>query len=119
MDIWKHGKYADLWSVVHFLSGFLLGAIFFAVGYTFLSALLTSTVLLFLWEIFEWMVKISEPSINVMMDMVFGLAGFLVGAYVYYFLDMHFEVIHFWVILTITLLLSLWGFFDFLKKGYR
>jgi hypothetical protein len=119
MDIWKHGKYVDLWSLVHFLSGFLLGAIFFALGYTFLTALLLSTILLLLWEAFEWLTKISEPSVNVAMDMVVGLAGFLAGAYLYYFLDVPFEMLHFSILLTATLLLSLWGFFDFLKRGYR
>ena len=119
MDIWKHGKYTDLWSVVHFLSGFLLGVTFFALDYTFLSALLTSTILLLLWEVFEWITKISEPSINVTMDMVFGLAGFFMGACLYYFLHIPFEILHFSIILTATLLLSFWGFFDFLKKGYR
>lgn len=119
MDIWKHGKYADLWSVVHFLSGFLLGVIFFTLDYTFLSALLISTILLLLWEVFEWIAKISEPSVNVAMDIVFGLAGFFAGAYLYYFLAIPFEMLHFSIILTATLLLSLWGFFDFLKRGYR
>lgn len=119
MDIWKHGKYADLWSVVHFLSGFLLGATFFALNYTFLSALIVSTILLLLWEVFEWIIKIAEPSINVAMDMIIGLAGFFASAYLYYFLAIPFEMLHFSIILTATLLLSLWGFFDFLKRGYR
>ena len=119
MDIWKHRKYVDMWSIVHFLSGFLLVTVFNWLDYTFTSALLISTILLLAWEAFEWVIKIIEPSINVVMDMVLGLSGFFVGVYLYYFLNKPFDATYFWTILIIVMLLSSWGFFDFLKRGYR
>lgn len=119
MDIWKHGKYIDTWSLVHFLSGTILVSIFYLIGYQFTTALILATVLLFVWEIFEWITKIIEPSANVIMDIIFGLAGFFTGAYFYYFLEKPFEMSYFAALLLITAFLSLWGFLDFLKRGYR
>ncbi len=119
MNIWKHGKYMDTWSIVHFLSGFLLAEIFYKFGYTFLSALLISTVLLLMWEGFEWLIKIIEPSANVYMDIVFGLLGFSLGAYIHYFLGKPFIAVQFLTVLSVTFLLALWGFIDFSKRGYR
>ncbi len=118
MDIWKHGKYVDMWSLVHFLSGFLLVAIFYKLGYQITSALFISALLLMAWEAFEWVVKIIEPSVNVIMDIIVGLFGFAIGAILFYFLNQPFED-YFYIIALLTAALSLWGFLDFKKKGYR
>lgn len=118
MDIWKHGTYVDTWSIVHFASGFLLSGAFFAFGYDFTVALIASLLLLLLWEVFEWVIKIIEPSINVLVDIMIGLAGFFVGSYLYYQTGIPFEV-SFYTILIGTIILAAWGFLDFLKKGYR
>lgn len=117
MDIWKHGKYVDMWSLVHFLSGLILFTGFYELGIKLIPSLILSTIMLIAWEVFEWMVNIIEPSINVTMDIVIGLLGFFLGAYLYYFLKI--EIDHFWTILLTTILLSFWGFIDFLKRGYR
>jgi hypothetical protein len=118
MDIWKHGTYVDLWSLVHLLSGFLLSGIFYGTGTGFLQAFLFSFVLLVAWEMFEWIVKIIEPSLNVMVDIIIGLLGFFAGGYLYYELGMPFAQ-SFYPALAATLVLSVWGFLDFLKRGYR
>lgn len=117
MDIWKHGKYVDTWSVVHLLSGFLLAGVFSRIGYGFSLALMFSIALLLLWEVFEWATKIIEPTVNVLMDIIIGLVGFLIGAYVFYALDLSYG--YFYGALLITVALSLWGFLDFKKRGYR
>lgn len=118
MDIWKHGKYIDMWSAVHFLSGFLLVAIFYQMEFRLTSALVFSTLLLILWETFEWLIKIIEPSVNVIMDIVVGLGGFAFGAILFYFLNQPFEN-YFYITAIGTLFLAVWGFLDFLKRGYR
>lgn len=117
-DIWKHGKYVDLWSLVHLLSGFLLGGLFYRFEYSLLQALIFSTLLLFAWEAFEWLTKIIEPSVNVLADILIGLAGFCSGAYLYYMFQIPFAVT-FYPIVAVTAGLSAWGFLDFLKRGYR
>lgn len=118
MDIWKHGKYVDTWSVVHLLSGFLLAGMFYRFEYSFLQAFIFSTLLLFAWEAFEWLIKIIEPSVNVMVDIIVGVFGFLIGAYLFYALQGSFSLF-FYPVLVTTTALSLWGFIDFLKRGYR
>jgi hypothetical protein len=118
MDIWKHGTYIDMWSVVHVLSGFLLAALFYKVGYGIIPASIYSALLLIAWEAFEWLTNIIEPSINVVVDIVVGLAGFFAGVMIFYVLGKPFEM-YFYPTLIITITLSVWGFVDFKKRGYR
>lgn len=119
MDIWKHGKYIDMWSTVHFLSGYSLFLIFNIIGYDLLHSMIISVSLLILWEFFEWITDIIEPSLNVMTDIIVGFLGFSLGWFLHYFLDQQFDVIYLGFIIVVTLSLSLWGFLDFLKRGYR
>ena len=118
MDIWKHGKYLDLWSLVHFLSGFVLCGLFYWLGSGFIWTLVYTTMLLILWEIFEFLIKIIEPSWNVAVDILVGLVGFFSAAYLYFWRG-SFDTSFYLVMVGITIAISLWGFLDFLKKGYR
>ncbi|KKQ83640.1 MAG: hypothetical protein UT07_C0001G0002 [Parcubacteria group bacterium GW2011_GWB1_38_8] len=118
MDIWKHGKYLDLWSLVHFLSGFILCGLFYWLEINFTWTLILSTILLILWEVFEFIIKIIEPSWNVAVDIIIGLLGFFSATYLY-FLQSEFNASLYLTIVGITFVLSLWGFLDYLKKGYR
>jgi hypothetical protein len=77
-----------------------------------------STLALLAWELFEWTINIIEPSLNVATDIVIGLVGFLFAAYFYYFIESSVEM-YFYPVLVSTSLLAFWGFFDFLKRGYR
>ncbi|MEN9337870.1 MAG: hypothetical protein RIQ41_184 [Candidatus Parcubacteria bacterium] len=118
MDIWKHGTYVDLWSVVHILSGFVLSGALSWAGYTLIQSALYSLGLLLAWELFEWLMGIIEPSMNVVVDILVGLLGFSVGAYVYFVLELPLYP-SFFIALAVTLILSVWGFVDFKKRGYR
>lgn len=119
MDIWKHGKYIDMWSVVHFLSGYCLFLLFYIMDYEFVHAMFFSIFLLILWEFFEWITDIIEPSLNVIADLIVGFSGFMFGWFLHYFLNRPFDSIYLGFALGITLTLSLWGFYDFTKRGYR
>jgi hypothetical protein len=119
IDIWQHGKYVDTWSIVHFFSGILLGMAIFLMGIEFVSALILILTLMFLWEGVEWFIGIVEPWRNVLGDLVTGTLGFLASAYYHYYLSFEFSGIIFYPLLVLTLALSLWGFFDYLKRGYR
>jgi type III secretory pathway component EscU len=113
-DIWKHGKYVDLWSLVHFLSGVLLAAVTQRLDLPFFWALAVSVVALVAWEWFEALKKIIEPSVNVTVDIVIGLVGFLLA---WSFVSWNDALLV--AVLIATVLLSFWGFMDFLKRGYR
>jgi hypothetical protein len=100
------------------LSGFLLAGIFYSTSYTFVQALVAAFIALVAWEVFEWVLKIIEPSMNVLVDLVVGMLGFLCGAYLYYVVQIPFAI-SFYGAVAITLSLAAWGFIDFLKRGYR
>lgn len=117
MDIWKHGTYVDLWSIVHLLSGFVLAGLFYMADISFVVAIIASIFILLFWEVFEEITKIIEPSINVVVDIIVGFLGFLVGAYVFYV--SHQSSAYAFAALLLTIGLAAWGFLDFLKRGYR
>jgi len=118
MDVWKHGKYLDLWSLVHFLSGFVLGGFFYWLEFGFWWAFIYSALLLILWEVFEFFIKIIEASWNVTVDILVGLGGFFLAAWFYYSRS-EFNLYLYLAVVTATMALALWGFLDYLKKGYR
>lgn len=118
MDVWKHGKYLDLWSLVHFLSGFVLCGLFYWLEFSFIWALIYSSILLSLWEVLEFFISIIEPSLNVIVDIIVGLLGFFSAAW-FYFLRTEFDASLYLTVVSATLILSLWGFLDFLRRGYR
>jgi len=119
MDVWKHGRYVDLWSLVHLLSGVALALMCYGLGYDFWSAAILSIALLIAWESFEWMIGIIEPSPNVGVDLAVGVLGFILGTCWHYLLGNAFNLLAFSAILLITIGLSLWGFLDFRSRGYR
>lgn len=119
MNIWKHGKYIDMWSLVHFLSGFLLGGLFYWLGTNLVLTVVFSIGILILWEFFEFATGIIEPSPNVIFDIVTGLGGLLISISLYYWLNFSFNLSFFVTVLIVTSVLAVWGFTDFLKHGYR
>ncbi len=116
MDFWKHGKYVDMWSVVHFLSGYNLFLFFNLWGLDLVYSLIFSVILLLLWEVFEWSVKIIEASPNVIMDIVIGFLGFVFGWFIHNILNLESSILYFIIILSMTIVLSISGFLKFLKK---
>jgi hypothetical protein len=79
-DIWREGKYLDLWSAVHFLSGASLGLGFYFLR--FLNIGVTGSIvivflLLVAYELWEAMVRIAETPQNRVLDVVVGMVSFL------------------------------------------
>ncbi|HRH55696.1 MAG TPA: hypothetical protein PK609_02415 [Candidatus Paceibacterota bacterium] len=119
MDIWKHGTYFDLWSLVHFLSGALLATAAVAVGFSFVQALVYTSLILVAWEAYEWLLGILEAPANVTSDLVLGLVGFLGVAYLHYELRQPINLFMVAALGTLLVLLSGWGFRDLFVRGYR
>lgn len=115
----KDGKFIDSWSLVHFVSGWLLVSATYELGYGFSSALVISVSAMVAWEIFEWLTGIIEPTANVTSDIVIGTLGFLLGAYWYFYLDTPFNLTIFSWVLGINILLGLRGFYHYLQKHRR
>jgi hypothetical protein len=76
-DIWREGKWLDLWSVVHFLSGVSLGLGISFFKFDTLSSVIIVFLLLVAYEMWEAMVKIEETPQNRTMDVVVGMVSFL------------------------------------------
>lgn len=76
-DVWREGKWLDLWSVVHVLSGLLLGFFFYYLHIHVILGLLLAVFLLVAYELFEKFVEIYEAPTNRFMDIVVGIAGYI------------------------------------------
>ncbi|MDP2648497.1 MAG: hypothetical protein Q8P19_01200 [bacterium] len=75
-DIWREGKWMDLWSVVHFLSGVSVALGLALLGFGTMAAFTISFLMLVAYELWEAMVKIEETPQNRVMDVVVGMVSF-------------------------------------------
>lgn len=75
-DIWREGKYLDLWSVPHFLSGMIVGFSLFFLGFAVNAAFTIAFLLLVAYEMFEVIAQIEETRWNRVLDVVVGMASF-------------------------------------------
>ena len=80
-DIWSEGKWLDLWSVVHLLSGVSIGFGFYFLNLGNIFTALSVLVLLVLYEGWEMYVRIEEAPTNRFMDVVVGMVGFVPAFY--------------------------------------
>ncbi len=65
------GEYVDWWSIVHVLSGVLLGLLS--------VSLLKTAVVLVLWEVVEGLAGVKEPRTNRIADVLIGLLGWFLA----------------------------------------
>ncbi len=83
-DMWREGKWLDLWSVVHFLSGVSIGFGFHFIHFGGVATIVIVFLLLTAYEMWEVIVRIEEAPTNRVMDVVVGMLSFLPT---FYFLD--------------------------------
>ena len=76
-DIWREGKWLDLWSVVHFLSGMSVGLGFYFLRFDPLAANALALVSFVAYEMWEALMDIFETPQNRFMDVVVGEVSFL------------------------------------------
>jgi hypothetical protein len=76
-DIWREGKWLDLWSVVHFLSGTSIGLGFYFLHFGSFASVALALLSLISYEMWEAMVRIEETPMNRFMDVVVGMTGYL------------------------------------------
>lgn len=75
--IWREGKFLDVWSLNHFLFGFLSS--YLLTEFFHLDLLVSCLIGLFayiVWEVFEVLIKAGEYPTNQVMDVVVSLVGF-------------------------------------------
>lgn len=76
-DIWREGKWLDLWSVVHLLSGVSVAFSIAWLGFGFPASAVIAFLLFVAYELWEAMVKIAETPQNRSMDVVAGMVSFV------------------------------------------
>ena len=76
-DAWREGKYLDLWSVPHFLSGVVVALSLYVFGFEVRSAFVIAFLLLVGYEMFEVIAKIDETRWNRTLDVVVGMVSFV------------------------------------------
>jgi uncharacterized membrane protein len=76
-DAWrKEGKWVDLWSALHVLSGVAIGFYPRYFGFSMIATFVIVLLLLVMYEMFEVIVKIEEYPSNRFTDVLFGMLGF-------------------------------------------
>lgn len=79
---WGVGTWWDRWMTVHFLSGVVGGLLFRLLGVGLYPTFFVCLSILILWEIFERILKLYEPFVNIVLDLILGGLGAWV-AYLY------------------------------------
>jgi hypothetical protein len=118
MSIWSHGKYVDMWSLIHFLSGIMISGIAFLFLQPFSSFVFVFVVAV-LWEVFEAMVGIGEDIANYVTDIVIAVVGYVFTYFLYYVFDKPLSNELLALITLVTGLLSLWGFLDMKRRQWK
>ncbi len=68
-----------MWSLVHLFTGGIIGLICIHKKWPFYPSLIISTILIILWEYFEFLFGIHESITNISVDIILGVAGFIGG----------------------------------------
>ena len=76
-DMWREGKWLDLWSVGHLLSGVSVGLAFYLLPFGNGASVVIAVLGFISYEMWEKIVGIEEASTNRCMDVVVGVVSFL------------------------------------------
>ncbi len=112
--IWREGPYVDFWSVNHFLAGTVLAGLFYFLKQDVYVAIITSFILMVLWEVFERYRGIVESLGNRVFDVITGLVGF--GIMVYLMSTAWAPKFPLFLVLFIIFcVLEIWGYIEYGK----
>jgi len=108
--IWEGERYLDIWSLNHFLSGFVLSGFFMFIDLSLWVAFILSFIIMLSWEIYERTNNfLMEQSGNQVLDIITGLAGFFIMYYL--IMSGKFENSTLFIITLVSfLILETWGF---------
>ncbi|HEY4489917.1 MAG TPA: hypothetical protein VJC12_01525 [Candidatus Paceibacterota bacterium] len=114
-DIWEEGKYLDLWSVNHVLSGVLYTGWILKLGFGYQFIFITYFVLAVGWEFYEKYVGVKEHLENQIMDVVTGVAGF----FMVYIPDIYWNQISYSALIVLSIIfifLEIHGYITYKKR---
>ncbi|MDO8514192.1 MAG: hypothetical protein Q7S50_01450 [bacterium] len=108
-DIWREGKWLDLWSVVHLLSGTSVGFSLIFIKFGTIASIVIGLLLLVVYEMWEAIVKIEETPQNRFMDVVVGMVSFLPTFFFFQGLPTSLFILVFGFILTVNITMATFG----------
>lgn len=113
-SLWER-DYLDLWTIVHLLTGMCFGFAIFFYSSPFRDSFIIFTVFVILWEVIEHFHGVGEPLTNQTTDVISGVLGFLITAYVIPILasSLSVQIAYFTVVYTIAWVLAYYGFQSF------
>ena len=119
-DIWREGKWLDLWSAVHFLTGISAGLGGYFLHFGAIPSVIITLVSLICYEMWEAMVGIAETPTNRFMDVVVGMASFLpTFFFISPILTTRELVATFGLVLAINIAASILGWYESQKAAER
>ena len=110
MDIWKEGKYFDLWSVNHLLSGIIFTGWFLLYGLSIWQVFVLHFIGAVGWEATEHFIGVKEHLRNKVVDVICGNIGLCVG----YFFLFGFRALIIWSV--IYLIMQVLGYLAYRKR---
>lgn len=118
-DFWEEGRYLDLWSVVHLISGVFLGIILSFLNISFLIAFVIAVILTVLGEVVEIVLNVGESWQNQITDIIVGLIGFVITYMMYPLLAKPLDVVVPVVLLPIYIMLNFLGWRAYRRRQNR
>jgi len=120
LDLWKEGKYVDLWTIPHVIFGGISMFIFSYLGLNLLLNFLISVFIMVFWEFFElYFLGVKEHLPNKVMDVVTGIIGFGIMYYLARTYELSSLWIYFWIMLVVWLALNLFGLYASRKRNKK
>ena len=116
--LWAEGKYVDLWTIPHILSGVIMAGSFYWLGFSFWPNIISSIILMIGWEFFELhFLGIHEHLSNKVMDVVTGIIGFfaMYGFIIKYSINKLTTPLS--IIIIIFIFLNFWGYLAYEKRS--
>ena len=108
--IWKNGKYLDLWSINHTLSGIVIAGPLYYFSISFVYSIVVALVLIVGWEIYEIYHEIYETWQNKCTDIITGIIAFFCIWYLYPYWMFSIQFFIYIASLAIFLILEIWGY---------
>ena len=116
-DIWDEGKYIDMWTVNHTLSGFILAGWLGVFGVSTPVSIVISSILFIGWEVFEYLYKIEETP-NQVVDIIANYVGLIIYYRVSPSLESHLPSI-LATASVLFLFLEIVGYVAYLKRSHH
>jgi len=110
VNIWKEGRYIDIWHVNHFTAGLLMGGIPVFLPFSLWFGFLISLIGMLAWEYSEVVRDLYEFPINKTLDVVTGVVGFFLMYRVYVWVGHPLDLSIFYILFLIFIIIEIWGF---------